>query len=344
MDWIKKNYDKFILAVFAVVLIAAAAMLFLSAQKFGDKFADAMSSPPKGTKMAEVDTGKIGEAKKSFEAPATWKSQVHGGRLFTSEPYYVNKEGKLEKPDDGSLYAHSRTGDKIPNRFFMENALQLLDPQVPFGDPDGDGFLNEDEWLNGGKGLAKPDGTKGESTDPNRKDSHPPYIALLVYSRYVPVPFRLKFQAWDGDPKKPDGMTYQINTLDLRQPSEFLKLGETVKNTKFKLKAFEFKEVDNPSTGEKTDVSELVLVNAETEEEVRLVLNKVVDSPNRFGEFSYLWNKKHGEAPQKIPVQRLKEFVLPPELTVKYKLLDVNPENAVIQTPSGEKITVPLKK
>lgn len=343
MDWIKKNYDKFILAVFAVLLIAVAAMLFLSAQKFGDKFSEAMSSPPKSNKIPEVDTGKIAEAKKSFETPTLWKSQVHGGRLFTSELYYV-KDGKLEKPDDGSLYTHSRTGDKIPNRFFMENGLQLLDPQVAFGDPDGDGFLNEDEWLNAGKGVTKPDGTKGESTDPNRKDSHPPYAALLVYSKYIPVPFRLKFQAWDGDPKKPEAMTFQINTLDLRQPSEFLEIGKTVRNTKFKIKAFEFKEVDNPSTGEKQDVSELVLVNTETEEEVRLVLNKVVDSPNRFGEFEYLWNKKHGEAPQKFPVQKLKEFVLQPDIAAKYKLLDVNPENAVIQTPSGEKITLPLKK
>jgi len=344
MDWIKKNYDRFILAVFAVVLIGVAVMLFLSAQKFGDKFAEAMSSPAKSNKIPEVDTARITAAKKSFESPTVWKSDVQGGRLFTSEPYYVNKDGKLEKPGDGSLYAHSRTGDRIPNRFFMDNSLPLLDPQVPFGDPDGDGFLNEDEWLNGGKGIAKEGGAKGESTDPNRKDSHPAYIAVLVYGRYVPVAFRLKFQAWDGDLKKPEAMTFQINTLDLKQPTEFLKLGDTVARTKFKLQKFEFKEVPNPSTGEKDDVSELTVINTETDEPVVLVLNKIVDSPNRFGEFEYYWNKKHGDAPQKIPVQRLKDFVLQPEVTVKYKLLDVDKDNAVIQTPDGQKITVPLKK
>lgn len=344
MDWIKKNYDRFILALFAVALIGVAVMLFLSSQKFGEKFAEAMSSPAKSNKVPEVDTARITEAKKSFESPVEWNSTVHSGRLFTSEPYYV-KDGALKSPGGtDSLYIHSRTGDPIPNTFFTDNGLALLDPNVKFGDPDGDGFLNEDEWWNGGKGIAKEGATKGESTDPNRKDSHPPYHTLLLLKTWIKVPFRLRFNAWDGDAKNPEAMTFQINTLDLRQPTEFLKIGDTVRNTKFKIQKFESKEVDNPSTGEKQDVSELTLVNAETEEQVVLILNKVVDSPNQFAEFSYRWNKKQGEADQIIRVPRLKEFVLQPEVTVKYKLLDVNQENAVIQGPDNQKITVPLLK
>jgi hypothetical protein len=93
-----------------------------------------------------------------------------------------------------------------------------------------------------------------------------------------------------------------------------------------------------------TDISELTLVNTETEEEVALILNRIVDSPNQFADFAYRWNKKQGEADQVIRVPKLKEFVLQPEVTARYKLLDVNQENAVIQTPDGQKITVPLLK
>lgn len=345
MDWIKKNYDRFILALFAIALIAVSAMLFLSAQGFGEKFSDVMSASSHSNKIPEVDTVKIAAAKSSLDKPVTWSTnpKIHGGRLFTSELYYV-KDGKLEKPGGpGSLYNHSRTGDPIPNVFFMEYSLPLLDPTVPFGDPDGDGFNNEDEWLNGGKGVVK-EGVQSESTDPTSKDSHPAYISLLTYSQYIPVQFRLRFNSWDGDPKNPDAMTFQINTLDLRQPTEFLKIGEGVKGTTFKLKKFEFKETENKSTGVTEDVSELTIVNTETEEEVVLVLRRIVDSPNRRGSFSYRWNKKKGEPDQVIPVQKLREFVLLPQTDKRYKLLDVNQENAVIQTPDGQKITIPLLK
>ena len=40
MDWIKKNPDRFILALSAVILIAVGALLFLSAQGFREKFAE----------------------------------------------------------------------------------------------------------------------------------------------------------------------------------------------------------------------------------------------------------------------------------------------------------------
>ena len=95
----------------------------------------------------------------------------------------------------------------------------------------------------------------------------------------APAPFRLLFNAYDGDPKK-DGlekMEFQINTIDLRQPSEFLKIGEMVSRTKWRLTKFEINLVRNAQTGEKDDLSELTLTNTETQAEVVLVLNRVTD-------------------------------------------------------------------
>ena len=93
------------------------------------------------------------------------------------------------------------------------------------------------------------------------------------------VPFRFLFNAYDGDPQK-DGsakMTFQINTMDLRQPSEFLKLGETVSKTKWKLAKFEYKTRTNPETGEPEDISELTVMHTETKQEVVLIYCHVKD-------------------------------------------------------------------
>jgi hypothetical protein len=87
---------------------------------------------------------------------------------------------------------------------------------------------------------------------------------------------RLKFQAYDGDEKEQAKMTFQINTLDIRQPSEFLNIGDTIRNTTFKLIKFSHKDFKNSTTGENNDVSELTIVNTKTKENFVLVLNNVV--------------------------------------------------------------------
>jgi hypothetical protein len=324
MDWIKKNYDKFILAVSAVLLMAVGIMLFLSSRSFGEKFSDVLTTPAKSDKIPEVDMAKIKEAEKGFNEPAKWKSDVHSGFLFTSEGYVV-KDNKLEKVATGGV-PHSRTAEMIPNKWLLEHGLSPFEREVGLQDPDGDGFLTEDEFI------ANP------KTDPTKKDSHPPYYTQLFLTNWKTSQFRWRLQAITGDAKndKPGTLDFQINTLDLSRPTEFLKLGDTVSKTSWKLKSFQFKEIDNPATGEKKDTSELTLVNTETSEPVVLPLLTIVNSPTQTGEFEYRWNKKPGQAGQPISVLRLKDFVLQPEINAKYKLLDGNQENAVIQLPDGK--------
>jgi hypothetical protein len=85
----------------------------------------------------------------------------------------------------------------------------------------------------------------------------------------------LRFGAYDGDPKKtvPKDMAFQIMRLDVRQPSQFLKLGNIIKGTKFKLTKFEFKTRPNPK-GDEEDVSELTITNVETKEAAILVIGR----------------------------------------------------------------------
>ena len=62
-----------------------------------------------------------------------------------------------------------------------------------------------------------------------------------------------------------------------------------VTGTKFKLEKFEYKVAKNPSTGEEDDVSELTLLNTETNDRAVLILNKIVDSPEFYVLFDYQW-------------------------------------------------------
>jgi len=339
MDWIKKNYDRFTLAVLTVALGASAWVLWNNVSTFEDTFAAAKSEPTHDNKIVAVDTAKIDDAREHFLKPTVWQPRkgtgndlLHGGLLFTSERYLLTKARQIEKPTSGALYSDSLTGKPIENTWFLNAGLPLLDPSVPFQDADGDGFLNEDEWR--------------YSTNPNDKESHPAYETKLFLKQWLKQPFRFKFQAYDGDPKKdPEGkmMTFQINPLDAGGRTKFVNLDQEIEGTKFKVSKFQFKEQANAKTGDNDDVSELTLTNTETNDTVVLVLNKVIDSPTQFAQFEYFWGKKHGEAGLVFVVRKLQDFALQPKIDRKdlYKLLDVNEAGALIQRPDGEKYQVP---
>ncbi len=326
MDWIKKRYDQFFLALAAVALLAFAILIVLKTGSFGAKFADAVATVPQKNKIPPLILDRVDEAKSALEKPATWTIDNKEGSLFVSEVFMIGEGGTPVKPEGDAIRQDSLTGSKIPNKWFLDNSLPLREAGVALQDPDQDGFSNEDEWR------AKP------QTDPHNKESHPPYYTKLFLKQFIQIPFRLIFSAYDGDPKrdKVDRMNFQINTVDLRQPSEFLNLGQTVPNTKFKLEKFEYKTVLNPGTGDETDVSELTLVNTETNVIVVLILTKVTNSPDVYALFDYQWP----QPPQDIRVKKLQVFALKPDTDKRYKLVDITESQAVIQLPSGESHTV----
>jgi len=334
MNWIKKRYDQFLLALLAVGLLVCAVLLFLKVQSFGDNFTSAVATVPQIDKVPPVPLDKIDAAKEKLAQPPSWtptRENTEGpperGSLFVSQ-HYITKEGSPpEKPGKGALYKDSLTQQEIPNTWFMQYGLPLLEATVPLQDQDKDGFTNEDEWRG--------------HTDPTNKDSHPPYYTKLFLARFIQIPFRLIFKSYDGDPKKGDPITkfsFQIDTIDLRQPSDFLKMGEMVPNTKFKLEKFEFKEAYNPKIEDKEDVSELTLVNVDTADKIVLIFNRITNSPDVYALFVYEWP----QPAQMIQVKKLQEFVLRPEVDEQhhFKLLDINDAEAQIQLPSGEKYTV----
>jgi hypothetical protein len=146
--------------------------------------------------------------------------------------------------------------------------------------------------------------------------------------QWIRVRFRLLFQAYDGDETKPAEMTFQINAVDRGRKTEFLKLGQKVANSPYKLEKFEKKVKVNPSTGSEEDVSELTVLNTETNDTVVLVKARETDSPDSYALFDYQFTGKD------IQVKKLQEFVLLPDKETRYKLVDIKEGQAVIQLPN----------
>jgi hypothetical protein len=246
--------------------------------------------------------------------------------LFVSITYMVERTpdgDKLVEPKSGAGVTDSLTGKPIPNQWFFEHNLSPFKKGVGQLDGDGDGFWNEDEQRAG--------------TDPDNKDSHPPYITKLFFVKYHKIAFLFSFKSINGDPKKPETLEFQINTTAMGKGSKFLKLGDMVPDTKFKLDKFEAKMITTPS-GTEVDVSELTLTNTETGASIVLVLNKSTDSPDSIAQFHFLWPDPY--KPKDISVRKTKDFDLPPEKGVMYKVLDIDDTKAVIQLPSGEKLEI----
>jgi hypothetical protein len=320
MDWIKKHYDQFALALAALLLLALSGFLILKSRAFSDSFAEAQADVTPSEKVPALDLTSLQSAQALLDQPARWMPKETVNPFLFVPNLYVIRNNRPEPPDKGSDHKDSLTGKEIPNVFFSKNKLAVFDKTVPTQDPDKDGFTNEDEWRS--------------NTDPNDPKAFPPYHTKLFLKQWIRVPFRLLFQAYDGDPAKPKEMSFQINAVDRGRRTEFLKLGEKVANSPFRLEKFEMKTITNPNTGAEEDVSVLTMTNTESGDPVALTLGKQTDSPDSFALFEYQWKGSD------IRVKKLSEFVLLPETTKRYKLVDIKEGEALIQLPDGGKHTV----
>ncbi len=165
-------------------------------------------------------------------------------------------------------------------------------------DSDGDGFTTLDEFLG--------------NTDPQDKNAHPPYYTKLVLNSFKRIPFRLRFDAKNGE-------TIQINIIDVQDaPTWFGKVGGVITLTKPNYKVVKFEQKSIKDSGMTKDVSEVTVQNMETNETIVLPKAQEVDSPTTYAVLNYVWTGKP------FAVKKNQEFTLKPEDNVKYKVLDLN--------------------
>jgi hypothetical protein len=316
MAWIKENYDRFLAALFSAVLIACAAVLLINVHGFNTVFASLQDQFVRKTTIPQVDQDAVVAEEAKLAQPDQWQPRIVSGRrlpLFVSPPYISKINPDVGGPEHYQLIDPVQDTQMlhppVPNTWLLDNKQDLLALDVLTQDTDGDGFTTLDEWE--------------WKTDPNNKDSHPPYWSKLFLKRFVRIPFRLRFDARNGD-------VLQINTLDLDAPTQFLKVGDQVKGTKFKVMKFEPKFVQRD--GIRKDVSEVTLVNTDTNEPIVLPKQEEVDSPTTYAVLDYLWTGKD------FAVKKNQEFTLKPEDNVKYKCTDLSDTDVTVLKEDENKL------
>jgi hypothetical protein len=296
VNWIRTHYDGVALLAAALFLIASLLLIFRKSSQSGENLAalqipslpKAALPPPKAAEMEQ--------AMEKLRQPALWTFSGRSG-LFAPEKHFIGANGLPATLQTTEVHP------PVPNEWLEQFALPIADADVLSQDPDADGFTNLEEWQN--------------QTTPTERDSHPAFIAKLKMKSFAQEPFRLVFASWVDD-------TFALNTNDLKEPTQFLKIGDSIRGTKFKVVKFSEKYETN-KYGTKIDVSELTIENRETLEQLSLVKERVITSPESVANFVYLWGKR-----REFAVKKDQEFSLKPEEQIKYKLVDVQPGKAVV--------------
>jgi hypothetical protein len=295
MTWLRTHYDRAAVFIAALFLLASSLLITRNAWHFGDNLALQTPPPPRPAALPPkaVETQ---QAMEKLNQPAQWTFSSRSG-LFVPEKHFIGANGQPATLQTTEVHP------PVPNEWLEQFALPIADVDVLTQDPDGDGFNNLEEWQ--------------DHTNPTDKSAHPPFIAKLKMKSFAQEPFKLVFASWVDD-------TFALNTSDLKEPTQFLSIGDSIRGTKFKIVKFTEKYETN-KYGTRDDVSELRLENRETHEALNLVKERIMISPESVANFVYEWGGR-----KEFAVKKDQEFALKPEEQTRYKLIDVLPRRAII--------------
>ncbi len=296
MNWVRAHCEKALLIGAALLLCLSSIFIWLNAARFGSTLAGMPPAPSSKSVSPLAKAEELAGAPAKLRQPPQW---TFGGRsgLFVPEKHFIAANG------EPATLQSTEVHPPVPNEWLEQFGLPIADADVLEQDPDGDGFTNLEEWQG--------------HTNPTDRNSHPEYYTKLKLISTSEEPFRLIFSSWMGD-------TYQINTIDFNQPTQFLKVGDTIKGTRFKIAKF-VKKYEPNKYGTNVDVSELTLEQEETKQQLTLVKEKVAISPESVATFVYTWGGR-----REFQVRKDQEFSLKPQEQIKYKLIDIGPAKAVI--------------
>jgi hypothetical protein len=294
-DWIKAHYDLVVVIAAAVFLFISAVCIWWGAIQFGNRLVTQQPPRPKTASPPPVAV-ELDRTAEQLLQPGQWKASTRSG-LFVPEKHFIGADGLPATLENTQVHA------PVPNDWFEKYGLPIEDADALDQDPDKDGFTNFDEWQGG--------------TDPTHKESHSDYTTKLHLVSATEEPFRYVFSSRMKD-------KFGINTIDQSEPTQFLKVGDVIRGTDFKIVKFTEKRARS-RYGVNEDVSELLLEHPESHAQVTLLKGKVATSPQSVATFVYTWGGR-----REFEVRKDQEFSLKPLEEIKYKLIDVQAAKAVI--------------
>jgi hypothetical protein len=304
MDWVKQNYERALLALAAVALLACSVLVILKAQAFPTLFEGRNSTKPQDNTIKPYPREALQTAASQVANPVVFSNPE--GSLLVSLPYVLKEitdaSGNVTRTLINPMESPEPLHPPIKNTWLIHHNLPWWERDVKDQDPDEDHFSNLEEFEN--------------DTDPKDRTSVPPYWKKLRLKEFISKPFRLKF---NGTPD--EGQTFQINPQGGR--TQFRAIGEMIEGTPYKVVAHEKKSEKRNEID--VDISELTIENTETGKSLVLVYRKEANDPTSFAKFLFLYDNSE------FTVKKDDEFSLSPQPDLKYKLIDINDEKAVIQ-------------
>lgn len=319
---LSQQYDKVVVLVVLVLLIAASITLSLMA---GAKKAalkdDGWKRPPANpATVAPLDTQLVASIRAGIEKPlqiAQEQRRLAVGELRVScvpngHPIAYDASNcpfcNSPQPDVIGETNRDSDGDGMSDKDEMKYGFNALDPSDAASDADEDGFSNGEEVT--------------AQTDPKNKDSRPDPSTKLRVAKINIEPFKIRFQ---GIQKLPDGDRYQLNLRSLDR-TYFAKVGDTNGVEGYKVLSFDGKDPKAPA---------LVLQDPDGRQ-IRIVQGKIIDEDS----FSAILLSLLDRKPFKVAIKGT--FKLG-ETT--YNVVDISRERVVIRAAKdGRDTTVPPLK
>jgi len=316
MDWIKKHYDKVILALAALACAACAVMAYMKFSALEADFSMAKFEDQKH-EIPEPPMEVLARAIVLVKDPVQWRP--HSGSLLVSR-LYLRKGDQLIDPIESEDPIHP----PIPNKWFIEHNIDYTDPDILNKDLHGNGFTVIEIWRAG--------------LNPNDPRATPPLTTKLFLQSFISTPFLIKFT---GSPD--DGETFMINAQGIKR-TQFLKIGDMIEAGKDAdgkpqepvYKLIKFTPKTTVKNDIEVDVSELIIENTKTNRRITLVTNVDGNDPSSEAEFFY----KINNSTFKVKIDE--EFHLPPDTETRYKLISVSETEAtILNIKTQQEIKIP---
>lgn len=307
MKWLKKHYDVALLVILAFLLLLSATVIIIQARDFPQRAAFTQIVPilagtaPRSDKIAPIDTTQLENAMARLQNPATWQRHLNPN-LFKAA-IYMRKISpgvpeELILVDDDTIFH-----PPIPNKWILDRKLPLENRRLLDLDLDNDGFTVLEEFL--------------AATEPLDPASSPPIWMKFRMKEFREIPFRFIFKARMGE-------TVQVETLDLKQPSMFLRVGDKITGTDFIIRELNVAEQRHPELEMMIDSSKILIENPTTQESLVLPVGKVVNNPDSYVVLVNLVDSSQ------YKLQKDGDFTVKSTPNTKYKLIDMSPTKAVI--------------